>query len=60
MDRIALFGTRTLGIFGEEMDYRGYLMNRVAAMLRSTRNSMFDSAIAANIPCRCSSRKSRC
>jgi membrane protease YdiL (CAAX protease family) len=34
---IALAGTWTLAACGEEMVYRGYLLNRVAALLRSTR-----------------------
>jgi membrane protease YdiL (CAAX protease family) len=34
---IAMVGAWTLAAFGEEMVYRGYLMNRVAGVLRSTR-----------------------
>lgn len=34
---LALAGTWTLVAFGEEMVYRGYLMNRVVNLLRPTR-----------------------
>ena len=43
---IALFGIWTLAAFGEEMVYRGYMMNRVAALLRYTRPAWIVSLIA--------------
>jgi membrane protease YdiL (CAAX protease family) len=46
---IALAGTWTLGAFGEEMVYRGYLMNRVADLLNRTRTAWIASLFAVHI-----------
>lgn len=45
---IALAGTWTLAAFGEEMVYRGYLMNRVAGLLRSMRVAWVVSLIVTS------------
>ena len=45
---IALVGTWTLAAFGEEMVYRGYLMNRVAELLNRTRTAWIVSLIAVH------------
>lgn len=41
--------TWTLGAFGEEMVYRGYLMNRVADLLHRTRRAWIVSLIAVHV-----------
>lgn len=46
---IALAGTWTLGAFGEEMVYRGYLMNRAADLLNRTRTAWIVSLFAVHI-----------
>jgi uncharacterized protein len=46
---IALSGTWTLAAFGEEMVYRGYLMNRVADLLNRTRQAWIISLIAVHV-----------
>jgi membrane protease YdiL (CAAX protease family) len=45
---IALAGTWTLAAFGEEMVYRGYLMNRVADLMRPTRTAWGVSLIVVS------------
>jgi uncharacterized protein len=45
---IALAGTWTLAAFGEEMVYRGYLMNRVADLMRPTRTAWSVSLIVVS------------
>jgi membrane protease YdiL (CAAX protease family) len=46
---IFLVLTWTLGAFGEEMVYRGYLMNRVADLLNRTRRAWIVSLITVHI-----------
>lgn len=46
---IALAGTWTLAAFGEEMVYRGYLMNRVADLLNRTRPGWIVSLIVVHV-----------
>lgn len=46
---IALTGAWTLAAFGEEMVYRGYLMNRVADLLNRTRTAWIASLFAVHI-----------
>jgi membrane protease YdiL (CAAX protease family) len=46
---IALAGSWTLAAFGEEMVYRGYLMNRVADLLNRTRVAWIVSLIAVHV-----------
>ncbi len=41
--------TWTVGAFGEEMVYRGYLMNRVADLLNRTRRAWIISLIAVHV-----------
>jgi len=44
----------TLGVLGEELVYRGYLMNRVAGVLRNTRSAWIVSLIIISIVFGCS------
>ncbi len=46
---VAMLLTWTLAAFGEEMVYRGYLMNRVADFFKSSRRGWIISLIAVNI-----------
>jgi membrane protease YdiL (CAAX protease family) len=46
---LALLGTWTLAAFGEEMVYRGYLMNRVADLLNRTRSAWVVSLIVVHV-----------
>jgi len=46
---LALVLVWTLAAFGEEMVYRGYLMNRVADLFRRTRAAWIISLIAVNV-----------
>ncbi len=46
---VALAGTWTLAAFGEEMVYRGYLMNRVADLLNRTRVAWIVSLIVVHV-----------
>jgi membrane protease YdiL (CAAX protease family) len=46
---IAILGAWTLAAFGEEMVYRGYLMSRVAGVLRSTRAAWLFSLVLASL-----------
>lgn len=46
---LALAGTWTLAAFGEEMVYRGYLMNRVADLLNHTQTAWIVSLFAVHI-----------
>ncbi len=46
---IALAGAWTVAAFGEEMVYRGYLMNRVADLLNRTRNAWIISLIGVHL-----------
>jgi hypothetical protein len=46
---LALLGTWTLAAFGEEMVYRGYLMNRVADLLNRTRSAWIVSLIVVHM-----------
>ncbi len=46
---LAIAGAWTLAAFGEEMVYRGYLMNRVADLLNRTRNAWLLSLIAVHV-----------
>jgi len=46
---IAIVGAWTLAAFGEEMVYRGYLMNRVAGVLRSTRAAWLFSVLLVSL-----------
>jgi len=46
---IALAGSWTLAAFGEEMVYRGYLMNRVADLLNRTRTAWIVSLFAVHV-----------
>ena len=46
---IAIVGAWTLAAFGEEMVYRGYLMNRVAGVLRSTRAAWLFSLVLVSL-----------
>jgi uncharacterized protein len=45
---IALLGAWTLAAFGEEMVYRGYLMNRVVDLIRPTRVAWVVSLVAVS------------
>jgi len=46
---LAIFGAWTLAAFGEEMVYRGYLMNRVADLMNRTRAAWIISLIAVHV-----------
>ena len=46
---LALAGTWTLAAFGEEMVYRGYLMNRVADVLNRTRSAWIVSLMVVHV-----------
>jgi uncharacterized protein len=46
---IAVAGAWTLAAFGEEMVYRGYLMNRVADLFNRTRRAWIISLIAVHV-----------
>ena len=46
---LALLGTWTLAAFGEEMVYRGYLMNRVADLMNRTRTAWVVSLILVHV-----------
>ncbi len=46
---LALAGTWTLAAFGEEMVYRGYLMNRVADLLNRARGAWIVSLIVVHV-----------
>jgi membrane protease YdiL (CAAX protease family) len=46
---IAVVGAWTLAAFGEEMVYRGYLMNRVADLFNRTRSAWIISLIAVHV-----------
>ncbi|MGB8541878.1 MAG: type II CAAX endopeptidase family protein [Candidatus Acidiferrales bacterium] len=46
---LALAGTWTLAAFGEEMVYRGYLMNRVADLFNRTRPAWIISLIVVHV-----------
>jgi membrane protease YdiL (CAAX protease family) len=46
---IALAGAWTLAAFGEEMVYRGYLMNRVADLLNRSRSAWIVSLILVHV-----------
>lgn len=46
---LALAGAWTLAAFGEEMVYRGYLMNRVADLMNRTRGAWIVSLIAVHV-----------
>lgn len=46
---IAIVGAWTLAAFGEEMVYRGYLMNRAAGVLRSTRAAWLFSVVLVSL-----------
>jgi len=46
---LALAGAWTLAAFGEEMVYRGYLMNRVADLLNRTRTAWIISLIVVHV-----------
>jgi CAAX protease family protein len=46
---LALAGAWTLAAFGEEMVYRGYLMNRVADLLNRTRSAWLVSLIIVHL-----------
>jgi membrane protease YdiL (CAAX protease family) len=46
---LALAGTWTLAAFGEEMVYRGYLMNRVADLFNRTRTAWVVSLIVVHV-----------
>jgi membrane protease YdiL (CAAX protease family) len=46
---IAILGAWTLAAFGEEMVYRGYLMNRVADLFNRTRSAWIISLIAVHV-----------
>jgi uncharacterized protein len=46
---LALAGAWTLAAFGEEMVYRGYLMNRVADLLSRTRSAWIVSLIVVHV-----------
>jgi uncharacterized protein len=46
---VAIAGAWTLAAFGEEMVYRGYLMNRVADLLHRTRAAWIVSLMAVHI-----------
>ena len=46
---IAIVGAWTLAAFGEEMVYRGYLMNRVADLFNRTRSAWIISLIAVHV-----------
>jgi uncharacterized protein len=46
---LALVGAWTLAAFGEEMVYRGYLMNRVADLFNRTRPAWIISLIAVHV-----------
>ena len=44
----------TLGVLGEELDYRGYLMNRVAGVFRDTKLAWVLSLIMVSVVFGCS------
>jgi CAAX protease family protein len=46
---LAILGAWTLAAFGEEMVYRGYLMNRVADLFNRTRRAWIISLIAVHV-----------
>jgi membrane protease YdiL (CAAX protease family) len=46
---IAIAGAWTLAAFGEEMVYRGYLMNRVADLLGRTRTAWVSTLLAVHV-----------
>mgnify|MGYP005810563803 CR=1 FL=1 len=46
---LGIAGAWTLAAFGEEMVYRGYLMNRVAGLLNRTRTAWVVSLIAVHV-----------
>lgn len=46
---VALIFTWTLAAFGEELVYRGYLMNRVAALGTNTRTAWAISLVSVNV-----------
>ena len=46
---LAIVGAWTLAAFGEEMVYRGYLMNRVADLLNRTRRAWIVSLIVVHV-----------
>ena len=46
---LAIVGAWTLAAFGEEMVYRGYLMNRVADLMNRTRTAWIVSLIAVHV-----------
>jgi membrane protease YdiL (CAAX protease family) len=46
---LALVGSWTLAAFGEEMVYRGYLMNRVAGLFRRTRSAWVVSLLLVHV-----------
>jgi len=46
---LAIVGTWTLAAFGEEMVYRGYLMNRVADLMNRTRWAWITSLIVVHV-----------
>jgi membrane protease YdiL (CAAX protease family) len=46
---LALAGTWTIAAFGEEMVYRGYLMNRVADLMNRTRAAWIVSLIVVHV-----------
>ncbi len=46
---IAILGAWTLAAFGEEMVYRGYLMNRVADLFNRTRGAWIVSLLAVHV-----------
>lgn len=50
---LVLLGTWTLAAFGEELVYRGYLMNRVADLFRNTRTAWVVSLIVVNVAFGC-------
>lgn len=46
---LAIAGARTLAAFGEEMVYRGYLMNRVADLMNRTRRAWIVSLCVVHV-----------
>lgn len=46
---LALAGSWTLAAFGEEMVYRGYLLNRIAGLQRSTKNAWIISLVVSSL-----------
>ena len=49
MDVARVVGSWTLAAFGEEMVYRGYLMNRVAGLFRRTRSAWVFSLLLVHV-----------